>query len=256
MNSVVRRFDARDAAAVGEILAASPEAAAWSVKSLEQLDKRGELGWVTEESSRVEGFIVVRAIVAEAEILNLGVAPERRRTGLAKGMLDEAIAELRRARVELARNFVLRKARISKNGAASGLLSRPGRGRGTNDERTHRLGPPTQFLSHFPLDASARSVTVRSWSSHPKFTWSRQEERMASLARNPRDILLDSDAEYQRLAEQHAQYESELQKITTDPYLSSEALVEEVNLKKMKLQCKDEMERIAARVHRAAAGAT
>ena len=100
MNSVVRRFDARDAAAVGEILAASPEAAAWSVKSLEQLDKRGELGWVTEESSRVEGFIVVRAIVAEAEILNLGVAPERRRTGLAKGMLDEAIAELRRARVD------------------------------------------------------------------------------------------------------------------------------------------------------------
>ena len=75
---------------------------------------------------------------------------------------------------------------------------------------------------------------------------------MASLARNPRDILLDADAEYQRLAEQHAQYESELQKITTDPYLSSEALVEEVNLKKMKLHCKDEMERIAARVHRVA----
>ena len=79
---------------------------------------------------------------------------------------------------------------------------------------------------------------------------------MASLARNPRDILLDSDAEYQRLAEQHAQYESELQKITTDPYLNSEALVEEVNLKKMKLHCKDEMERIAARAHRVVAGAT
>jgi uncharacterized protein YdcH (DUF465 family) len=79
---------------------------------------------------------------------------------------------------------------------------------------------------------------------------------MASLARTPRDILLDTDAEYQRLAEQHAQYESELQKITTDPYLSSEALVEEVNLKKMKLQCKDEMERIVARAHRAAAGST
>ena len=75
---------------------------------------------------------------------------------------------------------------------------------------------------------------------------------MASLARNPRDILLDSDAEYQRLAEQHAQYESELQRLTSDPYLNSEVLVEEVNLKKMKLQCKDEMERIAARVHRAA----
>jgi len=80
---------------------------------------------------------------------------------------------------------------------------------------------------------------------------------MASLARNPRDILLDADAKYQRLAEQHAQYESELQRITTDPYLSSETLLEEVNLKKMKLQCKDEMERIAARAHRvASAGST
>jgi len=79
---------------------------------------------------------------------------------------------------------------------------------------------------------------------------------MASLARNPRDILLDTDAEYQRLAEQHAKYELELQRLTSDPYLNSEALVEEVNLKKMKLHCKDEMERIAARVHRAVAGAT
>ena len=79
---------------------------------------------------------------------------------------------------------------------------------------------------------------------------------MASLARNPRDILLDSDAEYQRLAEQHAKYEAELQKLTSDPYLNSEHILEEIKLKKMKLYCKDEMERIAARVHRARADAT
>jgi hypothetical protein len=77
---------------------------------------------------------------------------------------------------------------------------------------------------------------------------------MATLARTPRDILLDTDVEYQRLAEQHAKYESELQKLTSDPYLNSEHLVEEVKLKKMKLYCKDEMERIATRVHRAAPG--
>ncbi|MGC1904304.1 MAG: DUF465 domain-containing protein [Candidatus Acidiferrum sp.] len=79
---------------------------------------------------------------------------------------------------------------------------------------------------------------------------------MASLARNPRDILLDTDAEYQRLAEQHAKYETELQRLTSDPYLNSEHLVEEVKLKKMKLYCKDQMEQIAARVHRSRAGAT
>jgi uncharacterized protein YdcH (DUF465 family) len=71
---------------------------------------------------------------------------------------------------------------------------------------------------------------------------------MATMARTPRDILLDTDAEYQRLAEQHAKYEAELQKLTSDPYLNSEHLVEEIKLKKMKLYCKDEMERIAARV--------
>jgi uncharacterized protein YdcH (DUF465 family) len=73
---------------------------------------------------------------------------------------------------------------------------------------------------------------------------------MASLQRNPRDILLDTDAEYQRLAEQHSKYEAELQKLTTAPYLSSEDLLEEIKLKKMKLYCKDEMERIASRMQR------
>lgn len=96
----IRRFDSRDAAAVGAILARSPEAAAWSVKSLEQLNLRGELGWVIDEGNEVVGFLVVQAVVAEAEILNLCVAPEKRRAGLAEALLNEAISELRRARVD------------------------------------------------------------------------------------------------------------------------------------------------------------
>ena len=76
---------------------------------------------------------------------------------------------------------------------------------------------------------------------------------MAMLQRNPRDILLDTDAEYQRLAEQHSKYEAELQKLSATPYLSSEDLLEEVKLKKMKLHCKDEMERIALRIQRSRA---
>jgi uncharacterized protein YdcH (DUF465 family) len=71
---------------------------------------------------------------------------------------------------------------------------------------------------------------------------------MATLARTPRDILLETDAEYQRLADQHAKYEAELQKLTSDPYLNSEHLQEEIKLKKLKLHCKDEMERIASSV--------
>jgi len=79
---------------------------------------------------------------------------------------------------------------------------------------------------------------------------------MASAQRAPRDILLQTDAEYQRLAEQHRQYEAELQRISKSPYLSSEDLLEEIKLKKMKLHCKDEMERIAARLLREKASYT
>jgi ribosomal-protein-alanine acetyltransferase len=96
----IRRFEAHDAGVVGEILASSPQAAAWTVKSLEQLNKRGELGWVIEDNGKVVGFLVARSVVAEAEILNLCVAAEKRRSGLAEALLDEAITELRRTRVD------------------------------------------------------------------------------------------------------------------------------------------------------------
>jgi [ribosomal protein S18]-alanine N-acetyltransferase len=101
MTKSIRRFDARDAAAVGEILARSPEAAAWSVKSLEQLNLRGELAWVIEDGDgKLAGFLVVQAVVAEAELLNLCVAPEKRRAGLAEALLDEVITALRLAHVD------------------------------------------------------------------------------------------------------------------------------------------------------------
>ena len=79
---------------------------------------------------------------------------------------------------------------------------------------------------------------------------------MATAQRSPRDVIGETDAEYQRLAEQHRQYEAELQKISHSPYLNSEDLLEEIKLKKLKLHCKDEMERIAARIVRMRANST
>jgi uncharacterized protein YdcH (DUF465 family) len=76
---------------------------------------------------------------------------------------------------------------------------------------------------------------------------------MATPQRSPRDVIFESDAEYQRLAEKHQQYESELHKLSQSPYLNSEDLVEEIRLKKLKLHVKDEMERIAAHFHSARA---
>jgi len=71
---------------------------------------------------------------------------------------------------------------------------------------------------------------------------------MATIARNPRDLVLESDAAYQHLAEQHQKYEAELHKIATSPFLSSEDLLEEIKLKKLKLHVKDEMEQLASRL--------
>ena len=76
---------------------------------------------------------------------------------------------------------------------------------------------------------------------------------MATAQRSPRDVIGETDAEYQRLAEQHKQYEAKLLHLTHSPYHSSEDLIEEIQLKKLKLHVKDEMERIAARVHSARA---
>lgn len=73
---------------------------------------------------------------------------------------------------------------------------------------------------------------------------------MGTTQRNPRDLILDGDTEYQRLAQQHQQYDTELRKLTSSTFLNSEDLIEEIKLKKLKLHCKDEMERIAAQIHR------
>lgn len=71
---------------------------------------------------------------------------------------------------------------------------------------------------------------------------------MATPVRSPRDVLLD--AEYQTLAQQHSEYEAQLQRLSKAPYLSSEDLLEEVKLKKMKLRIKDQMEQIVSRQRR------
>jgi uncharacterized protein YdcH (DUF465 family) len=79
---------------------------------------------------------------------------------------------------------------------------------------------------------------------------------MATAHRAPRDVIFEADAEYQRLATKHQQYEAELQKLSQSPYLNSEDLLEEIRLKKLKLHVKDEMERIASQLHGARARPT
>ena len=57
-----------------------------------------------------------------------------------------------------------------------------------------------------------------------------------------REQLLQGDAEFQKLAEEHARYSTQLEQLSKTPYRSAEDLQLESHLKKLKLRIKDEME--------------
>lgn len=67
---------------------------------------------------------------------------------------------------------------------------------------------------------------------------------------SPREIrerLMASDAEFQRLAQEHSRYEAQLEQLAEASCLNSEDIIWQVHLKKLKLRVKDEMERLVAR---------
>ena len=97
---MIRRLEPRDSAAVQQIIAESPQAAAWSPESLQQVVQNHQLAWVTEAGGEVVGFLVAREVADdEAEILNLGVAKSHRRAGNASALLQVCLAAFRQAHI-------------------------------------------------------------------------------------------------------------------------------------------------------------
>lgn len=66
-------------------------------------------------------------------------------------------------------------------------------------------------------------------------------------AQDAKHQLFANNEEYRRLASQHHQLDGRLHELTTKHYLSGAEQVEEVTLKKRKLQVKDRMEAIVRR---------
>lgn len=62
-----------------------------------------------------------------------------------------------------------------------------------------------------------------------------------------KELLLKTDEEYRQLATQHHELEDRLHALSSKPYLSDAEQLEEVTLKKRKLQLKDRMEDIVRR---------
>jgi tRNA threonylcarbamoyl adenosine modification protein YeaZ/ribosomal-protein-alanine acetyltransferase len=93
-SAVVRKFRPEDAAALADLAKMSPESAQWDVQSYERLEERGFSAWVIVDARGVRGFLVVRVVAGEAEILNLAVAPENRRRHHASALLAEALRQI------------------------------------------------------------------------------------------------------------------------------------------------------------------
>ena len=55
----------------------------------------------------------------------------------------------------------------------------------------------------------------------------------------PREQLLTGHDEFQRLVQEHSQYNQRLESLTQKRYLTEDEKVEEVRLKKLKLHAKD-----------------
>jgi uncharacterized protein YdcH (DUF465 family) len=56
-----------------------------------------------------------------------------------------------------------------------------------------------------------------------------------------KEQLMASSADFRRLAEEHHQHETELQELLSHPHLSDQDHLDEITLKKKKLQLKDQM---------------
>jgi uncharacterized protein YdcH (DUF465 family) len=70
---------------------------------------------------------------------------------------------------------------------------------------------------------------------------------MPTTTHDIRQSLLMEDPEFRSLFEEHSRCESRLEEIINSAYLSSEDLLQEATLKKIKLRLKDQMESILAR---------
>jgi uncharacterized protein len=70
---------------------------------------------------------------------------------------------------------------------------------------------------------------------------------MATNSQELKELLLRTDEEFRQLATKHCELDDRLHELSAKPYLSEPEHLEQVTLKKRKLQLKDRMEEILRR---------
>jgi [ribosomal protein S18]-alanine N-acetyltransferase len=93
----LRPAEPRDAAAIASVAADSSGAAPWSPSQYESAARGDYEGWIAEQDGRLIGFLFMRVAADEMEILNLAVAPQRRRLGVASQLIDRALTRAKSA---------------------------------------------------------------------------------------------------------------------------------------------------------------
>jgi ribosomal-protein-alanine N-acetyltransferase len=93
---VIRALEPSDAANAVALSRVSLSASLWPEASYRFAPESGSCGWAAFEKGEFAGFLIARCAADEAEILNLAVALQLRRRGLAAALFHAALAEFRK----------------------------------------------------------------------------------------------------------------------------------------------------------------
>ena len=139
----IRRGGASDARRLADLHAEAFTGEAWSeVEFLQLMVTGGAQAWLALEGDSVCGMALIRMAADEAEILTIGVAPDRRRLGVGLAMLNAMEDALR---AEGGRTLFLDV--DEGNGAARALYERAGYRRRGRRPRYYRSGSAALILA-------------------------------------------------------------------------------------------------------------
>lgn len=88
---VIRNFEASDLRQVRDLLARTPEAAAWPANAL-VAETRDFVVRIAEEQGSIAGVVIFRIVVDEAEVLNIAVEADWRRRGMGSRLINDVMA--------------------------------------------------------------------------------------------------------------------------------------------------------------------